>query len=52
LKPVRKRKLVDEMRGDCDVSIGLARRVFLVNMSTCRHQFCRSEFFIFDPLKD
>ena len=36
LKPVRKRKLVDEMRGDWDVSIRRACRVFLVDTSTYR----------------
>ena len=34
LRPVRKRKLVDEMRGDRDVSIRRACRVFLVDTST------------------
>jgi hypothetical protein len=34
LKPVRKRKLVDEMRGDWDVSSRRACRVFLVDTST------------------
>jgi putative transposase len=33
LKPVRKRKLVDELRGDWDVSIRRACRVFLVDTS-------------------
>ena len=37
LKPVRKRKLVDEMRGDWDVSIE-AYRVFLIDTSTCSYQ--------------
>ena len=36
MKPVRKRKLVDEMRGDWDVSIRRACRVFLVDTSTYR----------------
>jgi len=34
LKPVRKRKLVDAMRGDWDVSIRRACRVFLLDTST------------------
>jgi putative transposase len=34
LKPVRKRKLVDEMRGDWNVSIRRACRVFLLDTST------------------
>ena len=38
LKPVRKRKLVDEMRGDWDVSIRRACRVFLVDTSTYHYK--------------
>jgi len=39
LKPVRKHKLVDEMRGDWGVSIRRACRVFLVDTSTYHHRF-------------
>jgi putative transposase len=38
LKPVRKRKLVDEMRGEWDVSIRRACRVFLVDTSTYHYK--------------
>jgi putative transposase len=38
LKPVRKRKLVDEMRGDWNVSIRRACRVFLVDTSTYHYK--------------
>jgi putative transposase len=38
LKPVRKRKLVDEMRGDWDVSIRRACRVFLLDTSTYHYR--------------
>ena len=38
LKPVRKRKLVDELRGDWDVSIRRACRVFLVDTSTYHYK--------------
>ena len=38
MKPVRKRKLVDEMRGDWDVSIRRACRVFLVDTSTYHYK--------------
>jgi putative transposase len=38
LKPVRKRKLIDEMRGDWDVSIRRACRVFLVDTSTYHYK--------------
>ncbi len=38
LKPVRKRKLVDEMRGDKDVSIRRACRVFLVDTYTYHYK--------------
>jgi putative transposase len=38
LKPVRKRKPVDETRGDWDVSIRRACRVFLVDTSTYRYK--------------
>jgi len=38
LKPVRKRKLVAEMRGDWDVSIRRASRVFLVDTSTYHYK--------------
>ena len=38
LRPVRKRKLVDEMRGDWDVSIRRACRVFLVDTSTYHYK--------------
>ena len=38
LKPVRKRKLVDEMRGDWGVSIRRACRVFLVDTSTYHYK--------------
>ena len=41
LKPLRKRKLVDEMRGDWDVSIRWACRVFLVDTSTYHYKSCR-----------
>ena len=41
MKPVRKRKLVDEMRGDWDVSIRRACRVFLVDTSTYHYKFRR-----------
>jgi hypothetical protein len=38
LKPVRKRKLVDELRGDWDVSIRRACRVFLLDTSTYHYK--------------
>ena len=38
LRPVRKRKLVDEMRGDWDVSLRRACRVFLVDTSTYHYK--------------
>jgi putative transposase len=38
LKPVRKRKLVDAMRGDWDVSIRRACRVFLLDTSTYHYK--------------
>ncbi len=38
LRPVRKRKLVDEMRGDWNVSIRRACRVFLVDTSTYHYK--------------
>jgi putative transposase len=38
LKPVRRRKLVDEMRGDWDVSIRRACRVSLCDTSTCNYK--------------
>ena len=38
LRPVRKRKLVDEVRGDWDVSIRRACRVFLVDTSTYHYK--------------
>ena len=38
MKPVRKRKLVDEMRGDWNVSIRRACRVFLVDTSTYHYK--------------
>ena len=36
-KPVRKRKLFDEMRSDSEVSIRRACPVFLVDTSTCNY---------------
>jgi putative transposase len=38
LKPVRKRKLVDEMRGNWDVSVRWACRVYLLDTSTYHHK--------------
>ena len=38
MKPVRKRKLVDEMRGDWDVSIRRACHVFLFDTSTYHYK--------------
>jgi hypothetical protein len=43
LKPVRKRKLVDEMRGDWDVSIRGTWRVFLVDTSTYHYKSRRPD---------
>jgi putative transposase len=42
LKPVRKRKLVDEMRGEWGVSIRRACRVFLVDTSTYHYKSRRA----------
>jgi putative transposase len=42
LKPVRKRKLVDEIRGEWDVSIRRACRVFLCDTSTYHYKSRRS----------
>ena len=38
MKPIRKRKLVDEIRGDWDVSIRRACRVFLCDTSTYHYK--------------
>jgi hypothetical protein len=38
VKPVRKRKLVDEMRGECAVSIRRACRVFMCDTSTYHYK--------------
>jgi putative transposase len=43
LKPVRKRKLIDEMRGDWAVSIRRACRVFLFDTSTYHYKSRRPE---------
>jgi putative transposase len=42
LKPARKRKLVDEMRGEWEVSIRRACRVFLCDTSTYHYKSRRS----------
>jgi putative transposase len=42
LKPVRKRKLVDQVRGEWGVSIRRACRVFLVDTSTYHYKSRRA----------